>query len=229
MALRILVVDDHPIVRLGLTSALGQVPEFQIVGEAADGTEAVAKAGELKPDVVVMDILMPGIDGIEATAMLHRTLPDAKVLILSESDDEQDLCRAMEAGASGYLLKGSGLTELADSVRLVCNGGAVFSAPMAIKLLQGIKGVAKDGNGSRLSSQERRVLRLAAEGASNKEIAGQLYISDSTVKTHVRNILEKLHAKNRAGAVAVATTQGFFKEAYPHGESSARHTAVPSG
>jgi DNA-binding NarL/FixJ family response regulator len=215
MALKILVVDDHPVVRRGLISALSEVPEFQVVGEAANASDAVARAGELKPDVVLMDIFMSGIDGIEATAILHRMFPDIKVLILSVSENEKDLSRALEAGARGYLLKGAGLTELIDTVRMVSSGNIVFSALISIKLLQGFREVPKNGNSSQLglSSQEKKVLRLAAEGASNKEIASQLYIGETTVKAHFRNILEKLHAKNRAGAVAVGMTNGLFEEA----------------
>jgi DNA-binding NarL/FixJ family response regulator len=217
MALKILVVDDHPVVRRGLISALSEVPEFQVVGEAANASDAVARAGELKPDVVLMDIFMSGIDGIEATAILHRMFPDIKVLILSVSENEKDLSRALEAGARGYLLKGAGLTELIDTVRMVSSGNIVFSALISMKLLQGFREVAKNGNISQvnLSSQEKKVLRLAAEGASNKEIASQLYIGETTVKAHFRNILEKLHAKNRAGAVAVGMTNGLFEEANP--------------
>jgi DNA-binding NarL/FixJ family response regulator len=215
MALKILVVDDHPIVRRGLTSALEEVPEFKVVGQAANASDAVARAGELKPDVILMDIYMTGIDGIEATAILHRMFPDIKVLILSVSENETDLRRAVEAGARGYLLKGAGLAELIDSVRLVYNGNTVFSALISIKLLQGFKEVTKNANTTQmsLSPQEKKVLRFAADGASNKEIAGNLYISETTVKAHFRNILEKLHAKNRAEAVAVGMTNGLFKEA----------------
>jgi DNA-binding NarL/FixJ family response regulator len=217
MALKILVVDDHPVVRRGLISALSEVPEFQVVGEAANASDAVARAGELKPDVVLMDIFMSGIDGIEATAILHRMFPDIKVLILSVSENEKDLSRALEAGARGYLLKGAGLTELIDTVRMVSSGNIVFSALISMKLLQGFREVAKNGNISQvnLSSQEKKVLRLAAEGASNKEIASQLYIGETTVKAHFRNILEKLHAKNRAGAVAVGVTNGLFEASPP--------------
>jgi DNA-binding NarL/FixJ family response regulator len=217
MALKILVVDDHPVVRRGLISALAEVPEFQVVGEAANAPDAVAKAGELNPDVILMDVFMSGTDGIEATAILHKLFPSIKVLILSVSENERDVFRAIEAGANGYLLKSAGLNELIDSVRLVRNGNTVFSSLISIKLMQGFKEAAKIGNSSPLglSSQERKVLRCAAEGASNKEIASQLYISETTVKAHFRNILEKLHVKNRAGAVAVGATKGLFEEGNP--------------
>ncbi len=217
MSLKILVVDDHPVVRRGLISALAEVPDFQVVGEATNATEAVARSGELKPDVVLMDIYMPGIDGIEATATLRKMFPDIKVLILSVSEDDTHLFKAIEAGATGYLLKGAGFVELIDSLRHVGRGGAVFSGPILTKLLQRLSGASKNGNTPQphLSCQEIKVLQLAAEGASNKEIASHLYISETTVKTHFRNILEKLHARNRAGAVAVAAANGLLKEASP--------------
>jgi DNA-binding NarL/FixJ family response regulator len=215
MALKIMVVDDHPVVRKGLISALNGVPEFQIVGEAANAADALAIAGELKPDVILMDVYMTGIDGIEATAILHRMFPEIKVLILSVSENESDLFRAVEAGARGYLLKGAGLTDLIDSVRLVHNGNTVFSALVSLKIQQVLGKVTKNGDVQQLSlsPQEKKVLRFAADGASNKEIASHLYISETTVKAHFRNILEKLHAKNRAGAVAVGVTNGLFEEA----------------
>ena len=161
-----------------------------------------------------MDVLLAGDDGIEATARLHEKFPQVKVLILSVCDSRNDLVRAVGAGAVGYVLKGIELSELIDSIRLVAKGGAVFSPLMATRLTLELLGNTRSETGSeelRLSSREREVLQLAAQGATNKEIAQQCYISETTVKAHFRNILEKLHAKNRSSAVATAMTKGLLK------------------
>ena len=214
--IKVLVVDDHPIFRQGLISLLQQYPEFEAVGQATNGEEAVAVATELQPDVVVMDVCMPGGDGIAATTALQQALPNIKVVIVTVSDKDEDLFAAIKAGARGYLLKSVSLRELIDSIRLVAQGEAIISPTVAGKLLDEFKQTDKEKldkalNGG-LSLREQEVLQLVSQGASNKEIAEQLFISETTVKAHLRTILQKLHARNRAEAVALAATKGWLNK-----------------
>lgn len=214
--IKVLVVDDHPIFRQGLISLLQQYPEFEAVGQATNGEEAVAVATQVKPDVIVMDVCMPGGDGIAATTALQQALPDVKVIIVTVSDKDEDLFAAIKAGARGYLLKSVSLRELIDSIRLVAQGEAIISPTVAGKLLDEFKQTDKEKldkelNGG-LSLREQEVLQLVAQGASNKEIAEQLFISETTVKAHLRTILQKLHARNRAEAVALAATKGWLNK-----------------
>lgn len=214
--IKVLVVDDHPIFRQGLISLLQQYPEFEAVGQATNGQEALAVASEVQPDVVVMDVCMPGGDGIAATTALQQALPNVKVIIVTVSDKDEDLFAAIKAGARGYLLKSVSLRELIDSIRLVAQGEAIISPTVAGKLLDEFKQTDKEQldkelNGG-LSLREQEVLQLVAQGASNKEIADQLFISETTVKAHLRTILQKLHARNRAEAVALAATKGWLNK-----------------
>ena len=216
---KVFVVDDHPVFRHGLISVLEKYPEFQVVGDAASGLEAVAKIVELQPDIVIMDIFMPGSSGVEVTAVLQQKLPQVKVLILTVSNSEDDLFEAIKAGAKGYVLKTISITELIESVRLVAKGEAIVSPPMAVRLLEEFKEVTKEKikkEPHELSQRENEVLQLAAKGASNKEIAAQLFISETTVKAHLRAILEKLHARNRAQAVGLAAAKGWLDDSQPH-------------
>lgn len=212
---RVLVVDDHPVFRQGLISVLQQYPEFEVVGQATNGVEAVVKAGELQPDVVVMDIRMPAGDGVEATTVVQQRLPQVKVLIVTVSEKDDDLFAAIKAGAKGYLLKSASLLELIESIRLVAKGEAIISPSMAVRLLGEFQQTTKDRADkelSELSPREREVLQLVATGASNKEIATQFFICETTVKAHLRSILEKLHAHNRAEAVALAAAKGWLNK-----------------
>jgi len=212
--IRVLVVDDHPVFRQGLVSMLQRYPEFEVVGQAADGDEAVARANQLKPDVIIMDVCMPGSDGISATAAIQKILPGTKVVIVTVSDSDDDLFNAIKAGARGYLLKSVELQELIDSLRLVAEGEAIVSPTMAGRLLDEFK-EGKDQTYNKpggLSQREREILKLVSEGTSNRQIAELLYISETTVKTHLRSILQKLHARNRAEAVALAAAKGWFKK-----------------
>jgi DNA-binding NarL/FixJ family response regulator len=214
--IKVLVVDDHPVFRQGLISLLQQYPEFEAVGQATNGKEAVAVASEVQPDVVVMDVCMPGGDGIAATTALQQALPKVKVVIVTVSDRDKDLFAAIKAGARGYLLKSVSLCELIDSIRLVARGEAIISPTVAGRLLDEFKQVEKEQSDKRLdrglSLREQEVLRLVAKGASNKEIADRLFISETTVKAHLRTILEKLHARNRAEAVALAAARGLLNK-----------------
>jgi len=212
--IKILVVDDHAIFRQGLISVLQQYEEFEVVGQASSGVEAVDKASELQPDVVIMDISMPGGNGVEATSAIQQNLPDVRVLILTVSNEENDLFTAIKAGAKGYLLKNVSLQELIDSIRLVASGEAIVAPSMAVRLLDEFRQAEIERTEkilSELSLREKEVLQLIADGKSNKEIAAKLYISETTVKAHLRSILEKLHVRNRAQAAAMAMAKGLLK------------------
>ena len=212
-AIKVLVADDHPVFRRGVLAILKEYPEFAVVGQAVDGIDAVAKALELRPDIVVMDVRMPRSNGVEATATLRQALPDTKVFALTVSDKDEDLFAAMEAGARGYLLKSADLDELISAIKLVAAGDVIISPIMASRIIQQIahKSKPKDEEAMGLSTRELEVLELVAHGDSNKGIASKLFISETTVKAHLRAILDKLHVKNRAQAVAQATAWGVLR------------------
>ena len=200
-AIKVLIADDHAVVRAGLVSILGAESDIAIVGEARDGLEAIEKALELEPDVILMDIFMPRSNGLEALAAIKQKLADTRVLILTISEREEDLFEALRFGAEGYLLKSATITEVVDAVRRTAGGEAMLSPHIATKL------VAEFNNRThqpKLSSREVEVLRLLGEGLTNTEIASRLFISESTVRTHFRRLLDKLHLKNRAEAIVYA-------------------------
>ena len=200
-AIRVLIADDHAVVRAGLANILESEADIKIVGEARDGLEAIEKALELKPDVILMDIFMPHANGLEALAAIRQKLADARVLILTISEREEDLFEALRFGAEGYLLKSATITEVVEAVRRTASGEAMLSPNIATKL------VAEFNNRTHkpaLSSREAEVLGLLGEGLTNTEIASRLFISESTVRTHSRRLLDKLHLKNRAEAIAYA-------------------------
>jgi DNA-binding NarL/FixJ family response regulator len=211
--LRVMVVDDHALFRRGLQTILEQEPDLELVGEASDGAEAVEKAQEMMPDVVLMDVRMPKRSGIEATTQIKDLLPHAKILMLTISDEEADLYDAIKAGASGYLLKEIPIEEVADAIRSVWAGQSRISPAMASKLLNEFSAMAKSGEDRpqvptpKLTDREMEVLRLVATGMNNRDIAKQLYISVNTVKNHIRNILEKLHLHSRMEAVVYAVRE----------------------
>jgi DNA-binding NarL/FixJ family response regulator len=211
--LRVMVVDDHALFRRGLQTILEQEPDLELVGEASDGAEAVEKAQEMMPDVVLMDVRMPKRSGIEATTQIKDLLPHAKILMLTISDEEADLYDAIKAGASGYLLKEIPIEEVADAIRSVWAGQSRISPAMASKLLNEFSAMAKSGEDRpqvptpKLTDREMEVLRLVATGMNNRDIAKQLYISENTVKNHIRNILEKLHLHSRMEAVVYAVRE----------------------
>lgn len=200
-----MIVDDHSLMREGLRAVLSRQADFKIIGEASDGSEAVKKAMKLKPDVILMDVRMP-YSGLQATMDITQALPDTKILILTISDTEGDLVESVKAGARGYLLKGMDSEELISAVRTVAAGGAIFTPSIAVKLLNDFKAdLNKNADEVSLTSRETDILALVANGASNKEIATQLNISEPTVKAHLRNILSKLHMKNRSQAAVYAS------------------------
>jgi DNA-binding NarL/FixJ family response regulator len=211
--LRVLIVDDHALFRRGLQMVLRQESDIDVVGEAADGHEAVEKAQELMPDVVLMDVRMPGQSGIKATEEIKDNLPHAKVLMLTISDEEADLYDAIKAGASGYLLKEISIDEVAEAVRSVWAGQSRISPSMASKLLTEFAAMSKRADerqqvpAPRLTDREMEVLKLVAQGMNNRDIAKELFISENTVKNHIRNILEKLHLHSRMEAVVYAVRE----------------------
>ncbi len=211
--LRVLVVDDHALFRRGLQMVLEQEEDLELVGEASDGNEAVEKASELMPDVILMDVRMPKRSGIEAAGQIKDLLPHVKILMLTISDEEADLYEAIKAGASGYLLKEIPIEEVADAIRSVWAGQSRISPSMASKLLNEFAAMSKAGADRpqvptpRLTEREMEVLRLVAQGLNNRDIAKQLFISENTVKNHIRNILEKLHLHSRMEAVVYAVRE----------------------
>jgi DNA-binding NarL/FixJ family response regulator len=212
-SLRVLIVDDHALFRRGLQMVLKQESDIEVVGEAADGHEAVGKAQELMPDVILMDVRMPKRSGIEATQRIKELLPHVKILMLTISDEEADLYEAIKAGASGYLLKEISIDEVADAVRSVWAGQSRISPSMAAKLLTEFAAMSKRAEerqqlpAPRLTEREMEVLKLVAQGLNNRDIAKELYISENTVKNHIRNILEKLHLHSRMEAVVYAVRE----------------------
>ncbi|CAL2069935.1 MULTISPECIES: response regulator [Streptomyces] len=208
----LLIVDDHPVVRDGLRgmfeSASGSAPGFRVLGEAASGPEAVARAAELDPDVILMDLRMPGGSGVAAIRELTRRGARAKVLVLTTYDTDSDTLPAIEAGATGYLLKDAPRDELFTAVRAAAEGRTVLSPAVASRLVRAVRTPAP-GN-EPLSTREREVLTLVARGTSNREIARELFISEATVKTHLTHLYTKLGAKDRAAAVAAAYDRGIL-------------------
>jgi len=212
-ALRVMVVDDHALFRRGLQMVLEQEADLELVGEASDGAEAVQKAQSLMPDVILMDVRMPKRSGIEAAGQIKEILPHVKILMLTISDEEADLYEAIKAGASGYLLKEIPIEEVADAIRSVWAGQSRISPSMASKLLSEFAAMTKASGDRpqvptpRLTEREMEVLKLVARGMNNRDIAKELYISENTVKNHIRNILEKLHLHSRMEAVVFAVRE----------------------
>jgi DNA-binding NarL/FixJ family response regulator len=208
--IRVLIADDQALFRRGLFVVLGTEELIEVVAEAENGEEAVARAGELAPDVVLMDVRMPRVSGIEAAKQIRDLLPTTKILMLTVSDEEDDLYEAIKSGANGYLLKEISVEEVAEAIRAVMQGQSLISPSMASKLLNEFNSLAKRAAQQEqfptpvLTSRELEVLKLVAKGMSNKDVAEELYISENTVKNHVRNILEKLHLHSRMEAVMYA-------------------------
>ncbi len=211
--LRVMIADDHALFRRGLEMVLDKEEDIEVVGEAHDGQQAVDRAQELMPDVVLMDVRMPRRSGIEATQRIKELLPHVQIIVLTNSDEEADLYESIKAGASGYLLKEISSDEVAEAVRSVHAGHSRISPAMASKLLSEFQAMTRRADDRqplappRLTDRELQVLRLVAKGLGNRDIAKDLYISENTVKNHIRNILEKLQLHSRMEAVIYAVRE----------------------
>jgi DNA-binding NarL/FixJ family response regulator len=203
---RVLIVDDHPVVRDGLRGIFESTAEFEVAGEAGNGAEAVTRARALKPDVVLMDLRMPDVDGVTAIKRLAELGLDTRVLVLTTYDTDSDVVPAIEAGATGYLLKDAPRTELLRAVRAAARGEAVLSPSVATRLLGQVRAPAREP----LSNRELDVLALVARGTSNRDTATRLFISEATVKTHLLHIYAKLGVNDRAAAVAIGFERGLL-------------------
>ena len=211
--IRVVIADDHAIFRRGLKTVLAYEDDIEIAAEAADGEEAVRMSEESVPDVILMDVRMPKRTGIEATKILRDSVPSARIVMLTVSDEDSDLFEAIRAGAVGYLLKEVAIDEIAESIRAVAQGQSLISGSMAAKLLTEFNDLTSRSEkqpkmaAPRLTERELQILKFVAEGKSNKEIGDDLFISENTVKNHVRNILEKLHLHSRMEAVVYAVRE----------------------
>lgn len=204
--IRLLIVDDHPIFRDGLRGVFAADPDFAVVGEAATGIEAIARASESRADVVLMDLRMPEMGGVEAIRGLRQAMPSVRVLVLTTFDSDSDVLAAIEAGATGYLLKDAPRDELVRAVRAAFRGEAVLSPSVATRLMGQVRRPADDT----LSQRELEVLALIAAGAANREAAAKLFVSEATIKTHLLHIYEKLGVRDRAAAVGEAYRRGLL-------------------
>ncbi|QIY59052.1 response regulator transcription factor [Streptomyces sp. RPA4-5] len=201
---RLLIVDDHPIVRDGLRGAFTHSQEFEVVGEAGNGAEALDLVAELKPDLVLMDLRMPVMDGVTAIHRLSETAPEVRVLVLTTFDTDNDVLPAIEAGATSYLLKDAPTEELLRAARVAARGEAMLSPTITKRLMDRVRRPSL----GMLSARELEVMRLVAHGSSNKEVAGRLFITEASVKTHLLRIYDKLGVRDRAGAVGEAFRRG---------------------
>ncbi len=214
--MRVLLADDHPLFRDGLATLL-RARGMDVVGEASNGLEAVEKARALKPDLILMDVNMPQMSGLEATRIVKTERPETKIVILTVSDDDENLFEAIKSGAQGYLLKSLQSQAFFELLNGVAQGEAPISRGLATKILGDFakhlqQDEAQAANKEDLTDREKEVLRLVAEGATNRDIAGKLNVTENTVKYHLKNILEKLHLRNRAQAVAYAMQTGLLKK-----------------
>jgi DNA-binding NarL/FixJ family response regulator len=204
---KLLIVDDHPIVRAGFEGMLAGTPDLEVVGEAENGEEAVRLAGRVRPDVVLMDLRMPVMDGVEATSRIKDGVPHTNVLVLTTYDSDADILRAIEAGATGYLLKDTPREELFRAIRSAARGEPVLAPSVTARLMQRARTPTKMA----LSGREIEVLELVARGGSNKELARELHLSEATVKSHLIHIFDKLGVADRTAAVTVALERGILR------------------
>ena len=214
-AIKVLIVDDHTVVRDGLVAMLGREGDFAVVGEAKNGMEAVERARELRPQVILMDLRMPELDGVEAMRRIRAENSEVNFLVLTTYDNDEYIFDAIEAGAKGYLLKGASREELFDAVRAVRRGESLIQPVVAARVLdrfaQLSRKAAQSADTESLSEREVEVLKLMAKGSANKEIGANLSISESTVKTHVANIFQKLEVTGRTEAVTKAMQRGIIQ------------------
>jgi DNA-binding NarL/FixJ family response regulator len=207
--IRIVIADDHPVVRDGLAAILSTQSDFEVVGQASTGHEAVDRVVELQPDIVLLDLEMPDLDGVEALRQLHEHDPDVRAIVFTVFDTDERIVAALKAGAKGYLLKGAPREEIFHAIRVVHGGGALLQPVVASKLLEQVQqSPAADSQPAALTHREREVLILLARGLTNKQIAAELVISERTAKFHVSSLLSKFGASNRTEVVAIAAQQG---------------------
>jgi DNA-binding NarL/FixJ family response regulator len=206
---RILVADDHPMLREGLVAVLSTQPDFDVVGEASDGSEVVRLAERLEPDVILLDLEMPRADGVEALEMLREAGSEARAIVFTAYDTDERILRSLRAGARGYLLKGASRAEIFDAIRTVYSGGSLLGPAVTTRLLERIE--QGDAHPNDLTPRELEVLALLARGLKNAEIADELFISERTVKFHVSSILAKLGAENRTEATRIAVRRGLIE------------------
>lgn len=204
---RLLVADDHPVVRSGLRGMFVSQPDLELIAEAGTGTEAVALTAHLKPDVVLMDLRMPDMDGVVATERIKVETPETNILVLTTYDSDSDILRAVEAGATGYLLKDAPEEDLYEAIRAAAQGRSLLAPAAAALLMERTRKPPEDN----LSGREIEVLRLVARGASNREIAAELWISEATVKSHLIRIYGKLGVTDRTAAVTTAFERGILR------------------
>ena len=224
MATRLLIVDDHALVREGLAKLLSDHAGFEVVGEASNGFEALSKARELKPDAVLLDLYMPGLDGVRTTALIRAELPDVEVIVVTASEEEADIFEAIQAGARGYVLKSASGASMFQQIEQVLQGDTGISGDLTKKLVSEIsrRGPRVDDCTEVLSAREGEVLVQVAQGGTNKEIATALFISENTVRAHVRTMMQKLHRVNRTQLAVYGVREGYAVE----GRSRARPNGV---
>ena len=210
-AIGLLIVDDHPVVRDGLVAILSTQPDFQIAGEAASGEMALTLFAEVQPDVILLDLEMPGMDGVTVIQQLRQIQPAVKIVVFTAFDTDERILSALQAGAKGYLLKGAPRSELFKAIRVVHQGGSLLQPVVASRLLNQLSGTEVTSANEELTPREFEVLELLAQGKPNKEIAAELVISERTVKFHISSILAKLGATNRTEAVTLALQLGLVE------------------
>jgi DNA-binding NarL/FixJ family response regulator len=206
-SIRVLISDDHPVVRAGLSGMINGESGFEVIGEASNGKEAIAMTGQLNPDVVLMDLRMPEMDGVTAIGHIKADYPEVNILVLTTYESDADILRAIETGATGYLLKDTPREELFGAIRMVAEGKSPLDPGVATRLMQRMRGSDEEG----LSTREIEVLELVARGTSNKEIAKQLWVSETTVKSHMLHIFDKLGVTDRTAAVTAALKRGIIR------------------
>jgi NarL family two-component system response regulator LiaR len=220
-SIRVLIADDHAIVRGGIAALLAQVADIKVVGEASDGQEAITQAAILRPDVILMDLVMPNVDGIEAIRQIKARQPESRILVLTSFAADDKVFPAIKAGALGYLLKESRPSDLIEAIRQVYHGESALHPTIARKVLQELTHPpARPPTPDPLTEREMDVLRLVAQGLGNQEIAAKLHVGDATVRTHVSNILAKLHLANRIQVALYALREGLVSlDAEDHGDT----------